>query len=405
MTNPGLDAQTGGNVSVNAATILDDHTQSTGLVVMGNAFTTNAILQTNILYSQSQVDVAGATQSRHIVTGGNKADNLASFGQHDVNTSNLVHFSPTANVRVDEINGNFYDVKGTMQTNYLSNNDVVVQGTTHTYNEVDTGNNNQINYLPLSELNNYYDLIVVQGSYHTSNVISQKNLLLNHDTVMMYSSRGDTASQSITTGDNTLTNSASIDHYGNTVFQPLTASISASIAGIEGGGMDQTIASMLAGNGTGTMHVLYITGDFYDINYISQTNIVSNIDTAIQYLPHAGHSHAPTGALTSSTETINSGSNQLANLANIATVGATSDFQFVGGQHYDDAILVQANLIDTKSSVRIGDTQTLASEVAAFTGLQDAPQGHAHNHHHHLSNSLLADAGHHHHDLFDGVMT
>jgi len=150
------------------------------------------------------------------------------------------------------------------------------------------------------------------------------------------------------------------------VFKPLTASISASMAGIESGAIDQTAASMLPGNGTGTIHALYITANFYNVNYISQTNVLLNTDTVVQYLPHVAHNHAPTGAPTSSTETINSGTNQLANLASIATVGAASDFQFAGGQHYDDAILAPANLVEHKSQVTIGDAQTLAPRGRRF---------------------------------------
>jgi hypothetical protein len=401
MTNPGLDAQTGGNVSVNAASILDDNTQRTGLVVMGDAYTTNAIIQTNELYSHAQIEVGGATVSREIVTGGNVTDNLASFNQHDLSIGAVNHFSPTANVQVDEINGNFYDVKGIVQTNYLSDNDVVVQGTTSSFNEVDTGNNNQINYLPLSELNANYDVIIVEGSFHRSNVISQTNILLNDDIAMMFSGRSDTASQSITTGDNTLSNAASIDNYGNTTFHPLTAALTASMAGLESGNVDQLIASLLPGNGTQTLHVLLITGDFYDLNYIQQTNVISNADTVAQYLPQSGNGVAPTGAATSSTETINSGSNQLANIAQIVTAGTLSDFQFLGGQKYDDAILVQANLVTDKSQVTVGDTQTLAPELVAFTGLHDASQSDQTAHPAPTSN---ADAAHQ-QDLFHGVMS
>ena len=47
MLDPGLNAQTGGNVSVNQASIVDDNTERTGLVVEGNAYNVDAILQVN----------------------------------------------------------------------------------------------------------------------------------------------------------------------------------------------------------------------------------------------------------------------------------------------------------------------------------------------------------------------
>jgi hypothetical protein len=371
LLDPGLDARTGGNVSVNAASILDDHTQRTGLVVDGDAYTTNAIVQINELYSQSQIEVGGATATLNLLTNGNTADNVASFAHHDVSSSGLVTVSVGDNVKVDLVDGNFYDVKGISQTNYLSNNDVVVQGTTSSFNEVDTGNNNQINYLPLTELNANYDLVIVEGSFHAWNVVAQTNVLMNNDIAMMYTARGDTASQSISTGDNTLTNSASIDTYGNATFQPLYGAMNAAIADLAAGKIDPLIGSLLPGGGSNTVHVLLITGDFYDVNYINQTNIISNSDTVAQFLPNTGSSTAPTGQPTASTETINSGGNQVANIAQIAAVGTTSAFQFVGGHAYDDAILVQANLVSSNSSVTNGDTHSLVPELVAFTGMPE----------------------------------
>jgi hypothetical protein len=229
-------------------------------------------------------------------------------------------------------------------------------------------------------------------------MIVQQNVLLNDDIVVMSTHRGDTATQSITTGDNTLQNSASIDLYGNQTYQPLSANMLAAVQQVEAGKLDPDLAASLHGNGTGTLHVLDITGDFYDVNYISQVNLVSNVDTAVQSLPNTGTTTAPDGVTTISTETINSGHNQLANLAGIAVVGTTSDFQFIGGQHYDDAILIQANLVSDRSSVTIGDTHTLASEVIAFTGLHDVqPQLQPETPAHHSDPAL-------HQDLFHGMM-
>ena len=70
-------------------------------------------------------------------------------------------------------------------------------------------------------------------------------------------------------------------------------------------------------------------------------------------------------------ESVDSGHNQLANVAGIAVGGTASGFQVAGGQHYDDAILVQANLVTDTSKVTVGDTHTLANEVVAFTGVHD----------------------------------
>ena len=145
------------------------------------------------------------------------------------------------------MNGHFLDIKGVFQTNYLSNNDVVVQGATSTYNEVNSGQNGQFNALPLSEFNGHYDLIIVEGDYHTWNVVEQTNVLLNNNAdAVMDTSRGDTAQQTVSVGGNTLTNDASIDTYGNSQFQPLTSSVNSGVTGLENGSVSQEIASLLA---------------------------------------------------------------------------------------------------------------------------------------------------------------
>jgi hypothetical protein len=390
MTNPGLDVQAGGNLAVNLASILDDDTSRSGLVVMDNAYSTNAIYQVNELASYSRIQVDGAAAALDIVTGGDSADNLASLANHPLSSPSLVSFSPSANVHVDEVNGNFYDINGIQQTNYLSNNNVVVQAATSVFSEVDTGNNAQVNELPLSLLNGSYDLVIVQGSFYSANVVAQTNVLMNDDTVVMGTSAGDTASETITTGGNTLTNAASIDTYGQTTYQPLNASLSAAVTAAENGQVGPLLASMLPDNGSGTINVLYVTGDFYDINYIGQTNIMLNSDAVAQYLPSTGSTTAPTGAPISSTETVNAGGNTLFNLAQIATVG-TSNFQYVGGQAYSDAILVQANYVSEKGHTTIGETPSLGAELASYTGMETwaTPQG---------------DATHH-QDLFHGVMS
>lgn len=56
-----------------------------------------------------------------------------------------------------------------------------------------------------------YDLIIVGGSYHGMNLIFQNNILYNNDTVQM-TGDGTSPSQTISTGDNQLTNTATIEN-------------------------------------------------------------------------------------------------------------------------------------------------------------------------------------------------
>ncbi len=368
---PGLEAVTGGNQSFNVAGILDNHTQHRALMVGGDAFTTQAIVQVNVLASDVDITVGGRSGILDLVTGGDLARNAARSTQHDTDPGLVTHLSAGARTQVDVIAGDFYDVKSITQINRLFDNDVVVQGTFGTYYTAVAGANTQVNLFSLEELGSRYDLIVVRGDYHTLNMVHQTNVLLNEAIVKAYTGRADTIGQTIVTGDNVLENVASVDRYGGTAFKPLSAEQDAALSGLEANHLDPALAALLPQAETGTLHVLYVAGDFFNINAITQTNIVSNVDTVIQHLPDPGTTAGPTGEATQSTQTVTTGANHLANVAAITTVGTTTAAQFVSGAHYDDAILVQANYVSQSARVTIGDTQSLASEVAAFTGLHD----------------------------------
>ena len=366
---------------------------------MGDAYATNAIVQTNVLSTHAQIALAGPATHRSISTIGNAAHNSASFDHVDTTNASdtLSHFSLGAAIEVDNVNGNFYDITGLSQVNTLSNNDTVVQTTTHSFNLVDTGTNNQINSLPLSALNSTYDLVIVQGSYHSANIIEQSNVLQSHSIVHDYTARGDTALQSVTTGDNTLTNAASLQTYGNDHYQPLSPAVSAAIQDLEQGKLDPLLAGHLPGGGA-TLHVLFVTGDFYSINYVSQTNILQNNDTVLQDLPATGSTTAATGHPTSSTETVDTGGSHLANLAGIAAVGTTSSFQYVGGQAYSDAVLVQTNIVSDAAHVSVGQHHQLAAEMLTFAGAHNSQPAAALHAHHGLHDI------HHPHDLLTGML-
>jgi hypothetical protein len=117
--------------------------------------------------------------------------------------------------------------------------------------------------------------------------------------------------------------------------------------------------------------VLYITGDYYDINAVWQTNITSDVNVMyqLQNQPLADlMALDPDGAVTQSVTT---GGNQLHNDA--AIVDVNPDATYVKGQIYTDSILVQANLMPTGVDHAVnGDTHALVTELIAF--VDDHPQ-------------------------------
>jgi hypothetical protein len=134
--------------------------------------------------------------------------------------------------------------------------------------------------------------------------------------------------------------------------------------------LDPELASALIGHG-GPLKVLYITGDYYDINAVWQTNITSDVDVMyqLQNQPLADlMALDPDGAVTQQATT---GGNDLHNDA--AIVDVNPDVTYVKGQIYTDCILVQANLLPTGSDHAVNaDTNALVTELIAF--VDDHPQ-------------------------------
>jgi hypothetical protein len=359
----GLSTDTGSNASVNAASIFDTDESNTAMVVLGNVFATNGIVQANIYRDNDHVEVAGPHEIRDLITGENLTKNVAEFIAEEPGLAVIGRSFRSLEWHVDMIEGDMFGINLLTQRNLLRDNDITFQSEFASYYEVRTGENHQINLSSLMSWGDY-DLIIIGGDYHAANWIFQTNILLDDDFLQIASNRPDTASQAISSGENTLLNDASIAKIGGHGFVPLTDDVLRLVQGLQSGSLDPETAFQIPGHGNNEVSVLFITGDYYDLNVISQINIVVDIDVAIQMLGE-GDRHEP-----DATQEASTGSNVLMNLATIVDVGAISDYQFVGGDFYDDAILIQTNIIsgeDEDDVVEIRDTDTLVSEIVAFT--------------------------------------
>ena len=89
--------------------------------------------------------------------------------------------------------------------------------------------------------------------------------------------------------------------------------------------------------------MLYVTGNYYDINAVWQTNITSDVDVMyqLQNQPVADLMALHPGGTV--TQSVTTGGNELHNDA--AIVDVNPDATYVKGQIYSDSILVQANLV------------------------------------------------------------
>jgi hypothetical protein len=253
--------------------------------------------------------------------------------------------------------------------------------------EAHLGGDTQANAARLLDADHHYDVIVVLGNYHEANFIFQKNVVLDND-IVKAADDGEGADQSVFTGNNALTNDAAITQYGATGFSPLNSDLSDLARTIAAhGDVDLSTWSHFSGSATGSLSVLVVTGDYYDINVVSQINVVADLDTAVQYFP---------GLEAEGTQWISAGDNEATNLARIVDVGGLDD-QFLGGSHYHESLLYQANYVEDADTVINGDTQTLVSEVIAFTGAMDGEAAH--------DQDLLVTGHGSHGDLLGGVLT
>jgi hypothetical protein len=213
------------------------------------------------------------------------------------------------------------------------------------------------------------------------NVIFQNNILYNNDTVQI-TGDGTNPNQTVSTGGNQLTNTATIENYGDDKALPWNSHLDDLIHNISGTAteLDPSFGQLIAGNG-GTFHILYVTGDYYDVNALWQTNIVSDANMAIQLQGSPSAVTAGSYGDSMATQNVATGGNVLSNDAAVVDVANTNTH--VNGHVYGDSILIQANLVNQDSDhVAQTNPQALVPEVIAFVGQDDAtcnsdPQHHA----------------------------
>lgn len=354
-TTPGLQLVAGSNSLVNEGTILDNNQHST-MMVLGNAYQTNAIFQVNVLHDVDNIAVAAPQNLVSILTGNDTLNNFASFHNNDLpQLTGLATAQPGWHVEVET--GNFYNVNVLAQTNVMVDGDVSYQTTESSFYQAVTGANHQFNGTLLDAEGQPFDLVIVLGNYHNANIINQTNVVLNDDVVKALLTADNGQSLSISTGSNALTNEADISNYGPNAYLPMTPDLAAHAQSAAGGVFDPTVASRVPENGP--LNVLFVTGDYYDVNVISQINVLSDSNTAMQFV------WGTAGPGTSSTEAISTGSDQAANIAHIFdlnTIGA----QYVAGNQYSDSLLLQANLLTDGATVSAVDPNALVNEVVAF---------------------------------------
>jgi hypothetical protein len=376
----------GSNYQANDAAIVNGEGLTAMLAVQGNYYQTEAIIQTNVVGGSDHISGGGpgaasiaANTVQNIADMQNQVPTLTSGGS-GTTTSGL-------NWSVTVLNGDLADVHSLVQTNYLQNNNVVYQTTEMGESLTVAGSNIQTNSAEYQNLTSNYQLIIVEGNYNQDDLIYQTNVMLDNNNVRFHGGHGGGTASATGGGDNVV-NDATIVDTANHNYQAFTPAAQSVVQALESQSGTVDPASVLSAfpNLFGNINVLVVTGNYYDINYISQTNIMSNSNVVQMW---GGH-----GA----TDTVNTGSNIAVNAATIIDGGSALS-PYLQGSYYNDMILLQTNIIGNNASAAAHNPNQFVPELVAFTGaLDSAHQG---------SEATIAAAAsvqQHHHDGVAGVM-
>jgi hypothetical protein len=379
LEHPSDTISVGGNIAVNNSTLVDVAGATTQLLVLGNYYQTKEIVQTNVITQSEHLD-AGPSGSVSVAP--NIVQNIADFSDKYTPGENSGTSDPGFHLSVDVLNGSFLDIHSLVQTNYLSNNDVIFRTSQAGESQVITGSNALVNQSMFQNLSAKYDLIVAEGNYHQADFIFQTNVLLDSNHVSLNDTTA--GSQSIAAGADTAINDGSIVDLGNHNFLSaglLGLSFAQTLAAQEGSVDAATFANLFPHLG-GNINVLLVTGDYYDVNYIVQTNIVSDVNAVTLATGHGGgHGGADLSVVT--------GHDQTVDYAQIIDAGS-SNSPYLGGHYYNDMILIQTNITSDGEKISGNDPNQLAPEIVAFT---NAAEDHQQNAGHSVTPTL--DVQHH----------
>ncbi|SPJ25978.1 hypothetical protein [Palleronia abyssalis] len=354
LERPGLEAELGGNIAMSTAVIRDLNDVGGTLVVMGDVQDLSVIWQTNLLSDLDTAHLAGEVDA--FAAGANTLHNIARFetapSMLAAEVQSAIPWSPYWSV--DVVEGNLVDFNMLVQKTVIHDGDVSVQHVETGFQRLVLGNNDSTAIADLMVLRDYYDAILVGGDMIRANMIFQLNALVDDDALRVIGAEGSEEPAMAGGGENTVWNEALIQRLGTDTFTPVTDGARAFHDALARG--DETADAWpdlpVPGGGGVPLRILFVEGDYWDVNAISQVNEIHDADAALQMGP--GQLSLMTGA------------NTAANIAQIIDFRGQGDVAMIGGTHYDDEMMIQTNLLAEDATVRIIDPHTLASEVIAF---------------------------------------
>jgi hypothetical protein len=351
---PTIAVEAGGNTLTNQAAIVSVGLTSTVLAVMGDYHQLDGIAQVNAFSDNDAVSIPGLSASA-----GTLAHNVASFVAQPADPGPVPHPGMfPSDWQVTVIHGDLTIATWTSQYGFVTDRDVHVLTATGTSATITTGGNTGLNATAFTDFGQHFDLTIIGGSVYDANLITQTNVLDDDDTV----TGGVPGAATIATGGNLLGNTASIVNVGATPTAGLPAPY-AEVAGKLAAGepaMPPGLGGQAAFEGLDGLRVLYVAGNFYDFNYLSQTNVLGDQDFV------ALHQQQLRDTTPAADWHVDTGANALLNTASILDYDGLAQAVHVGGQLYSDAVLIQAELVSPSTLPDAAHPAAIANEAIAF---------------------------------------
>lgn len=362
-----VEAETGGNTLINNALLKNMWTGAQVTAVIGDHLELNAIIQINAWCDVDVLTAAIDAWDRDAAP--TQAFNIATFerfdprdDQEDDETEPQQGFPQHWVVK--EIEGDLMVVTWLKQFTFMTDNDIGILSSSAVTTRVYSGDNTTYNDVYLEEFGFSYDLIIIGGSLYDANIIHQLNILCDNDMVGAVAGFQTTGNGSISTSDNLLWNEAYIYNVGGADrFDSLPDAYRTAASQLAEGNeaLPAGISSDAAFAGLGALRVLYVKGDFINLQYVEQTNIIGDSDQVAL----AMHARDP---FVDAEWSIATGGNALINSATILDLDSLGK-TYVGGTQYSSEILIQADIISTDPDFGSRDPDQLVNEAVAF--LQD----------------------------------
>ena len=361
-----VEVSSGGNTLVNTAQIANQWTAAHVMAAVGDYHQLDAIIQINVFADQDAIGTMlnGWQLGDSDLT---EAFNIAMFKQTDLGPQHAANQPAPGQFpsqwAVTTLHGDLTILAWVEQLAFMSDSDIAILSSSGSRATLSSGDNMQLNDMFLQQIGRFFDLIIVGGSIYDANIIQQMNVLLDNDLVGGVDGFQTNGQFQLSTQNNLLWNQATIHNMHGAGVEALPTAYAQAAANIAAG--NESLPSGVMGDamfaGMAGLRVLYVTGDFLNLQYIKQTNILGDSDQIALAMDQVK-------ADTSADWTVSTGNNQIINLAGITDVDFSGKI-YAGGHTYSDAMLVQAELVSAKPSFGLQNPDQLVNEAVVF--LQD----------------------------------